>query len=188
LFAYRGPVEAGQMGMSLSLVNAILNIAVAWVSTKSAPFGTLIARKEYTQLDRTFFQALRQAFAVSLAGALTAWLGCVFLNFRHLRFAQRLLDPFSLGLLLILMITNVVIFSEAIYLRAHKQEVFFINSVVGAVLVTACTLLFGRLYGARGIALSCCLGNVAGLVWATYKFQKYRRLWHTSNSSTATSV
>jgi hypothetical protein len=75
LFAYRGPVEAGQMGMSLSLVNAILNIAVSWVTTKSAPFGTLIARKEYSQLDRTFFQALRQAFAVSLAGALTAWLG-----------------------------------------------------------------------------------------------------------------
>src|SRR5579872_4221130 len=55
LFAYRGPVEAGQMGMSLSLANAILNIAISWISTKSAPFGTLIARKEYQQLDRIFF-------------------------------------------------------------------------------------------------------------------------------------
>jgi len=179
LFAYRGPVEAGQMGMSLSLANAILNIAVSWVSTKSAPFGTLIARKEYQQLDQTFFQALRQAFAVSIAGALTAWLGCIYLNFQHLRFAQRLLDPFSLGLLLILMITNVVIFSEAIYLRAHKREVFFVNSIVGAILVTAFTLFFGRRYGAIGIAVSCCLSNVAGLVWATYKFRKYRKLWHT---------
>jgi len=176
------------MGMSLSLVNAVLNIAVSWVSTKSAPFGTLIARKEYSQLDRTFFQALRQAFAVSLVGALTAWLGCIFLNYQHLRFAQRLLDPFSLGLLLILMITNVVIFSEAIYLRAHKREVFFVNSVVGAVLVTACTLFFGRRYGAIGIAVSCCVGNIVGLVWATYKFRKYRRLWHTPERVTATSV
>jgi O-antigen/teichoic acid export membrane protein len=188
LFAYRGPVEAGQMGMTLSLVNAIQNIAVSWVSTKSAPFGTLIARKQYQQLDQTFFQALRQAFAVSLAGALTAWLGCIYLNFQHLRFAQRLLDPFSLGLLLILMITNVVIFSEAFYLRAHKQEVFFVNSIVGAVLVTACTLFFGRRYGAFGIAVSCCLGNVVSLVWATYKFRKYRRLWHTPERVTATSV
>ena len=47
------------------------------------------------------------------------------------------------------MITNVVIFSEAIYLRAHKQEVFFINSIVGAVAVTMFTLTFGRYYGAR---------------------------------------
>ena len=56
------------MGMSLSLANAIQAIAVSWVSTKSAPFGTLIARKEYRRLDHTFFQALRQSFAVSLAG------------------------------------------------------------------------------------------------------------------------
>ena len=75
LFAFRGPVEAGKMGMSLSLANAIQAIAVSWVSTKSAPFGTLIARKEYRQLDQTFFQALKQSFVVSLAGALTAWLG-----------------------------------------------------------------------------------------------------------------
>jgi hypothetical protein len=188
LFAFRGPVTAGQMGMSLSLVNAIQSIAVSWVSTKSAPFGTLIARKEYGQLDQTFFHALRQAFAVSLAGASTAWLGCIYLNFQHLRFAQRLLDPVSLGMLLILMVTNVLIFSEAIYLRSHKREVFFVNSLVGAVLVTACTLFFGRRYGAIGIAVSCCLGNVVGLVWATYKFRKYRKLWHTPDRTTAISV
>ena len=56
LFAFRGPVEAGKMGMSLSLANAIQAIAVSWVSTKSAPFGTLIARKEYRRLDETFFR------------------------------------------------------------------------------------------------------------------------------------
>jgi len=188
LFAFRGPVEAGQMGMSLSLVNAILSVAISWISTKSAPFGTLIARKEYQQLDRTFFKALWQALAVSFAGALMAWLGCVYLNFQHLRFAQRLLDPFTLALLLVLMITNVVIFSEAIYLRAHKQEVFFINSVVGAITVTIFTLTFGRYYGARGIAISCCVGNIFGLVWATYKFRKYRKLWHTPEGAVATLV
>src|SRR5579864_3973146 len=188
LFAFRGPVEAGRMGMSLSLINAIQNIAVSWVSTKSAPFGTLIARKEYKQLDHTFFQAIRQAFAVSLGGALTAWLGCMYLNFQHLRFAQRLLDPLSLGLLLLYMMVNVIVFSESFYLRAHKQEVFFINSVVGAVTVTAFTLFFGWYYGARGIAASCCVGNFIGLVWSTYKFRKYRRLWHTPERVTATSI
>jgi O-antigen/teichoic acid export membrane protein len=179
LFAFRGPVEAGKMGMSLSLANAIQAIAVSWVSTKSAPFGTLIARKEYRRLDETFFQALRQSFAVSLAGALIAWLGCIYLNSRHFSFAQRLLDPFSLGILLLYMIVNVIISSEAYYLRAHKQEVFFVNSLVGAVAVTVCTFIFGRRYGATGIVVSTCLLNWVGVVWATYKFRKYRRIWHT---------
>jgi len=179
LFAYHGPVEAGRMGMSLSLTNAILNIAVSWVSTKSAPFGTLIARKEYRQLDQTFFRALWQSTAVSVAGGLTAWLGTLFLNLEHVRFAQRLLDPSSIAMLMIYMITNVIVFAQAYYLRAHKREVFLVNSVVGALSVTAFTLIFGRIYGARGIVVSCFIGNVLGLVWATYKFQKYRRLWHT---------
>jgi hypothetical protein len=178
LFAFRGAVEAGQMGMSLSLANAIQNIAVAWVSTKSAPFGTLIARKEYRHLDQTFFQALWQSSAVATAGALTAWLACVYLNVEHIGFAQRLLDPTSIIMLLITMLTNVVIFAQAYYLRAHKQEVFFVNSVVGALSVAACTMVFGRYYGARGIVVSCCIGNILGLLWATYKFQKYRRIWH----------
>jgi O-antigen/teichoic acid export membrane protein len=178
LFAFRGPVEAGKMGMSLSLANAIQAVAVAWVSTKSAPFGTLIARKEYRGLDQTFFQALKQSCGVSIAGALTAWLGCIYLNLQHLSFAQRLLDPVSLGILLLYMIVNVIIFAEAYYLRAHKQEVFFINSVVGAAVIAVCALVFGKRYGATGIVVSCCLVNCGGLVWATYKFRKYRLLWH----------
>ncbi len=180
LFAYRGPVEAGRMGMSLSLANAIQNIAVAWVSTKSAPFGSLIARKEYRQLDQTFFRALWQSTAVSVAGALTAWLGTIFLNLQHIRFAYRLLDPNSIGMLMIYMIANVMIFAEAYYLRAHKQEVLFVNSVVGAVAVTVFTLLLAKPYGARGIAVTCGLLNWTGVLWTTYKFQKYRRLWHSA--------
>ena len=183
LFAFRGPVEAGQMGMSLSLANAIQAIAVSWVSTKSAPFGALIARKEFRRLDRTFFQALKQSSAVSFAGALAALLGCVYLNLRHVRFAERLLDAFYLSILLIYMIVNVIIFAEANYLRAHKQEVFFVNSLVGAAAVTVCTFIFGQRYGAKGIVVSCCILNLGGLVWATYKFRKYRRLWHTPQGS-----
>lgn len=180
LFAYRGPVEAGRMGMSLSLASAIQNIAVSWVSTKSAPFGTFIARHEYQKLDQTFFQALWQSTTVSVLGAMMAWVGCVFLNFERIRFAQRLLEPASIGMLMIYMITNVVVFAEAYYLRAHKREVFLINSVVGALTITACTLVFGRYYGARGIVVSCSIGNIIGLIWSTHKFQKYRRLWHVS--------
>ena len=166
------------MGMSLSLANAIQAIAVAWVSTKSAPFGALIARKEYRRLDQTFFQALRQSFAVAVMGALTAWIACIYLNLYHFSFAQRLLNPVSLGILLVYMIVTVVIASEAYYLRAHKQEVFFVNSLVGAIAVTVCTFIFGRRYGATGIVVSTCILNWCGLVWATYKFRKYRKLWH----------
>ena len=44
LFAYRGAVAAGQMGMSLSLANALQAVAISWLNTKAAPFGSLVAR------------------------------------------------------------------------------------------------------------------------------------------------
>ena len=48
LFAYHGAVTAGQMGMSLSLANALISVAISWVNTKAAPFGAMIAGREYS--------------------------------------------------------------------------------------------------------------------------------------------
>jgi len=44
LFAYRGAIEAGKMGMSLSVCSALAGIAVSWMSTKAAPMGCLSRR------------------------------------------------------------------------------------------------------------------------------------------------
>ena len=179
LFAYRGAVVAGQMGMSLGVMNALQAIGMTWISTKVAPFGSMIARKEFALLDRVFFRALKQAFAVTAAVGLVVWLGDLFLNWAHVPLAQRLLDPLTLGILLTTPLINVVIFAEALYLRAHKVEKFLLNSVIGAILMTACIFILGRSYGALGIVIgSWLIGLLMGLPFGTYTFAKYRRLWH----------
>jgi hypothetical protein len=179
LFAYHGPVAAGRMGMSLTLANALQSVAISWINTKSAPFGTMIARKKYDELDHSFFKALQQSVAVFLAGAFLICCVSVYLAESHNHFAQRILDPAILGILLLSTAINVTIFGLAIYLRAHKQEKLLFNSVVGAVLVASSTYFLGRLYGAAGMVL----GNFAaallfGLPSALFVFIKYRRVWH----------
>ena len=47
LFKFFGPTVAGQMGMSLNIANALASVAIAWINTKAAPFGAMIARREY---------------------------------------------------------------------------------------------------------------------------------------------
>ncbi|MGB7355124.1 MAG: hypothetical protein WBD06_15580, partial [Acidobacteriaceae bacterium] len=90
-------------------------------------------------------------------------------------------DPFSIAILLITVILNVVIFGEATYLRAHKQEKFLLNSVLGAILMALSTWFFGKYYGARGVVVgSLLIGLLMGLPLGTYVFVKYRRLWHAS--------
>jgi O-antigen/teichoic acid export membrane protein len=182
LFAYRGPVAAGQMGMSLSLVNALQAVAVSWVSTKAAPFGGLIAKRDFSQLDRLFFAAARQAVGVCIVGALVVWLGCVYLNAGHYKFAQRLLGPSLLAVMLVSATLNIMVIAQAYYLRAHKEEKFLLNSVVGAIGVAISTILLGKRYGAAGMVIGYCALNVCGLGWATQVFVKYRRIWHEAKS------
>jgi hypothetical protein len=179
LFAYRGPVAAGQMGMSLSIAGALTSVAIAWVNTKAAPFGGMIARKDYVQLDKVFFQALRQSVFVCVLGSLVIWLGSVYLHAVGLRLAERMLDPLPLGFLLLSTIINVVVFAESVYLRAHKEEKFLNSSITGAVLVGSSTYFLGKRYGAMGMVS----GNLAiaiflGLGYNTFIFLKYRKLWH----------
>jgi hypothetical protein len=179
LFAYSGPVAAGQMGMSISLANALQAVAISWLNTKAAPFGAMVARRKYSELDRLFFRTLRQSVSVFLTGTLIIFCCLLYLNFRHMRFADRLLSPACVLGLLLSTAVNVVVFGEALYLRAHKQEKFLLNSVIGAMLVTPSTYFLGRYFGAPGMIV----GNLAialfiGLPYGTWVFLKYRRLWH----------
>ena len=179
LFAFRGAVAAGQMGMSLSLAGALSAVAVAWINTKAAPFGAMIARKEFQPLDRLFFKTLWQSVSVCAAGALSVWVGVIYLNWAHLPFARRVLDPISMGFLLAVTVLNIVINGEALYLRAHKQEKFLLPSILGALLVAPSTYFLGRSYGSFGIVTgSLAIGLFMGLPLATYIIIKYRRIWH----------
>lgn len=181
LFAYKGAVAAGQMGMSLSIAGALQSVSISWISTKSAPFGSLIARKEYSALDTLFFRALWQSMAVCAAGAFFICAVAVYLNWANLHFAQRILGPTSLGLLLLGAILNTIIFAEALYLRAHKQEKFLLNSILGAIFTACSTYYLGRQYGALGIVVgNLMIGLFFGLPFGTYVFLKYRRIWHES--------
>jgi hypothetical protein len=148
------------------------------MNTKAAPFGSLIARKEYVQLDSLFFRTLKQSFSVCAAGSLVAWCGAIYLNWAHLRIANRILDPTSLGILLLSTMLNNIVFAQALYLRAHKQEKFLVNSVLGAVLVGCSTYFIGRVYGALGMVTGTLLVGLLITPACTYTFFKYRRLWH----------
>jgi O-antigen/teichoic acid export membrane protein len=179
LFAFWGPVAAGQMGMSLSMGNMLSSVAIAWVNTKAAPFGMMIARREYRKLDQIFKAALVQATVLCFAGAALLWLMCLFVNAHGLPFAHRMLAPLPFALLLMAVICNQVVAAEALYLRAHKQEKFLVNSLVGAIFMALSTYFLGRSHAAVGVTSGYLAATVIiGLGMGTRTFLKYRRQWH----------
>lgn len=56
LFAYKGPVVAGQMGITLTIFGGLSAISMTWITTKVPAFSMLVAKKEYNELDKIFLK------------------------------------------------------------------------------------------------------------------------------------
>lgn len=179
LFTYAGPVQAGKMGMSLSIAGALNTACMTWVNTKTPIFCRHIALKNFKELDATYFRALRQALIISLAAYGSFILGLVILKQFEVQFTERLLGTLPFSLLLGGSFINVIIFSHATYLRSHKQEPLLIYSLVMAIFNSLIGYFLGREYGAIGMAGgNFLLTIIIGLPWAMLVFNNKRRVLH----------
>lgn len=177
-FAYTGPVDAGRLGMTMSASSALLGVAFAWMSTKPPIMGRMVAARDYRGLDRVFRHAFLRATLVSFVSVCAAWSIVVALQWAGLEVGNRFLGPVPLALLLLCCVVNVVVYSEAVYLRSHKREPFALPSAVGAVLVPVLALILVGPFGVLGIVVGYASAVFIGLVWATWLFLRLRRRWH----------
>lgn len=178
LFAFRGPVEAGKMGLSMSIVLQLSAMMLAWMTTKAAPFGSLIAKKDTPELDRLFFRALRQSISLFAAAAALVLMGVLATPYILPKISRRIEDWPIFLLLLLTGLSSHVVQSEAIYLRAHKCEPFLVQSVVIALCTAGSVILFAKTSGALGVSLAYFLVlGVAGVISATLIFRTKRTQW-----------
>jgi len=179
LFAYHGAVVAGQMGMSLNIMSAIGGMAMAVLFTKTPQFGTLIAGRAFADLDRLFWISLRQSLVLLIAGGCLFFSLVLYLNRVNHPISHRMLAPLPLLLLYLTTIINQIVYAQAAYLRAHKQEPFFILSLISGILVGLSTYIFGRYFDVITVLASYLIITlVCGLGGGTYIFLTKRRLWH----------
>ena len=60
IFAFYGPIAAGQVGMTLVLVNAMVSLIANWSATKIPKWSSLIAQKRYLELNNSLNIVLKQ--------------------------------------------------------------------------------------------------------------------------------
>jgi hypothetical protein len=83
LFAFQGPAAAGQMGMSNVVVGAVAIASGAWIGTKAAPFGHLIAQRDWDKLDRLFFSGAMAIDGLIVVGGCAVWAGTAWLQWQN---------------------------------------------------------------------------------------------------------
>jgi len=153
LFALRGPVEAGQMGMSLSIAGYMTSLVLPWITTKSTPFGRLIAQREFHGLDRLFLRTLGQAMAVFAMIALAADAGVALLTVVAQGLAARMVSPQLFAALVLAVGASCVVQSLATLLRSFKREPFLWQSLAVASLTLLLAVFAAPRWGNAGVTL-----------------------------------
>src|SRR5260370_2407559 len=173
LFLYRGPAEADQFGMSLSITTYLSTLVLAWMSTKATPFGQMIARSEFRRAKALFFRTLLQALSLLAAMAVACEMAVIALRYLVPRLAVRIVSPQVFALLLVACVGGFIVQSMAVYLRSFKREPFLVRSVVVAVSTVALASLAAKTLGIGGVALSyfVCTGGI-GLTYGVVVFRR----------------
>jgi O-antigen/teichoic acid export membrane protein len=184
LFYFHGPVLAGQMGATMSLVFSLNALAQSWTVAKGPRFGMLISRRQFAELDHLFYKSTVQAVGVCILGGVALLAALVWVR-AHFALGARFLGPGPTSLLVLATVFNQVLFGQATYLRAHKQEPFMIVSAANG-LATGCLVgILGCFFAEWGVSLAYALTQAAVLVWSSQVWAKCRRTWHQPATATA---
>ena len=183
LFATEGAVVAGQMGMTMGLLNQIQTFSMSWINTKVPRMSGLIALKDYVTLDRLFNTTQKQMVGVCIVLVCLMFLGVWVLDISQLTIgnsvlSERFLDLIPLLLMTLPLVRNIYVFSWATYLRCHKKEPYLKNSVVCAVLCVISILTIGRHYGLYGLVGGYCVIQMALMPWAYNIYVAKKKEFH----------
>jgi len=176
LFALRGPVEAGQMGMSLSITGYMTGLVLPWITTKATPFGRLISARQFHGLDRLFLRTLGQALTAFSMIVLASACGAAMLSVAVPRLATRMVSPQLFAMLVLAAGANCVVQSLGTLLRSFKREPFLVQSIAVATLTLLLAVLTAPRWGNTGVSLGYLAISVGiGLPCALTTFLRARR-------------
>jgi hypothetical protein len=173
IFANHGPEVAGQVGLAMALFNALITLSMSWISASAPSFAKLIAANSQASLRALFKAKLLASATVNfiLCGTLVAaaWLA----QLHALPLAHRLPTHSILVCLMLISLSNHMVFAMAVYMRAHGQEPLLAPSIVTG-LATAAILftvtkysLQGAMWGYASVQVLICLP------WVTFIFRRH---------------
>ena len=183
LFATEGAIVAGQMGLTLQVLNKIQEFSMSWLNTKVPLYSQLIALKNYSELDNVFNLTLKQMVSVCTLLLAVFFFGIWTLHVTELQFGEGLLaDRFLPYIPLFLMIIPVFlqqfVSSWATYLRCHKKEPFLWNSITCGIICSVSTIIMGKLFGLFGMTIGYCIISIMFFPWSYWIYKTKKAEWH----------
>jgi O-antigen/teichoic acid export membrane protein len=179
LIKTEGPASAGKMGMSLNVFQGLSAIAISWIASKTPQYGILIAKNRRRELDKLFFNGLIQSTGILLISIIGFLIIILLSNDSMTMYTSRVLSVKQLSWLGVATLANHIVYSEALYLRSHKDEPFMVVSVLSALALNLLIYLFAPKFGVEGISVIYGLVTmVISLGLGTMIFCRKRNAWN----------
>jgi hypothetical protein len=178
-FQFHGPVEAGRVGLSVTLWMGVFAVSNAWLYAVTPRLNMFVSKRDWAGLDALFRRNLIFSAATFVTGGLAVFALIHLLRGRY-AIADRLSDPLSMLFLAIAWFLQIIVNGLATYLRAHKKEPLVLPSVLSAVYVTVMTLLCAKYLAPRYFFLGWLSGCAWGVPWVAWIFMKKKREWQTA--------
>ena len=144
IFTYYGAIEAGRVGLGLTIFGSLMGVSMSWVNAKAPELARLIGSSEKNKARHLF----RKLFIVSgLSNAILCGLLILVIllgNAFDIPKMDRLPGLNVVICLAIVSVANHAIFSFAIYMRSHREEPMLLPSLVTGLMMLVVIALAGK--------------------------------------------
>ena len=179
-FHFYGAVEAGKVGLTMSLATAIFSISNVWFQSIAPRVNILTSQKNWSILNKLIFERLIFALLTYLISF--AFFGLIFYQLQNSFFTKitsRFLPPVGILILFFYWLIQLPVYIMAFYLRAHKKEPYMYLSIFGAVGTVFLTILTVNFLPFQYIYLSLLITAIIGFPFAYSIFVKKKSDWCT---------
>ena len=172
VFATHGAVEAGRIGMAMSVFTAVTALGMSWINAKFPSLVMHVSRNESAELNLLFRNvALRSTVTTGLLGFLIV--GIVALGTRYsFDGVQRISMPSTLIFIAAASTINTMIYAAAVYMRAHREEPMLPVSAVSALMTFATVVLLKENVKHMMLGYAAITGFVT-LPWTLLLYRRY---------------
>ena len=169
-----GPVQAGRLGYTVTIISALSFVASTFTSALSPKLAALYAAGKIAEFNKAFYRSL--LYSIPSLALLTSAVpfGIFLLNFLNLGYSAKLLSLgdsllYSLGAFF-----SGLVFLLSVHLRSQQKEPLLVLSVVTSLMMLP-ALLLGSAYSISAMLSLALVVIFMSFVWALLIFSFNRR-------------
>ena len=177
---FYGPVLSGKVGISLSLVFAVFNMANIWLYTITPRINMLVSTKNWSSLDALFVRRLLFALGTYIIIGIGVVLFILLFGDVWIvpKVVRRFLPVIPMSILYICYFIQLFVNALALYLRGHKQEPYMVLSIVSAAWIACSTFIIGKWLPADFFFCGFLSMQILGSPIAYWIFRRCKNIWH----------